>query len=1652
VADDLLIGIGVDVSEFRRDASVILAEAQTLQREIARSLSGTPVLPDMSDQARIAGESVITGLRQAITAGGDELRRDVAVALLPRSLATNVATMRNVIASGIAGISTDFAEEGADSSAAFLASLGRGLADARAVFAGFSRQVTASLTGTRGILGDLTPQAEQAGRQLVSGLSTSVRRDSAALRREIQAALIPTGLNTAFTPLLTAANETGDSIVVTLGAAGRDSGRALATGLDEGLRSATAAIGRFSVGASTTLERANLLSGLEQQGTRAGGLLVSGVVRAITADAGAVQRAVTTALVPANLPTELRALTTAVATETARLVPVLGHTGTLAARGFTATLTAGMVAGTADAVAAFTRGAQTAIAGTNIIGNLTPIGERAGMELSAGVQIALTRDAAALRTSISAALIPQNLTGEIGRLESSVSASLARFPALFEAAGTASGGALVTGLTSRLATGTRALQSFATETSRALTAALTIGDTSATGERAGRLLANSIATGIAAEAPRVRDAIAGALSTGAVTTEVSRLTETVVAETRTLAPELARQGTEAGRAYIGAITSAVSQGAPILKRLTAGATVGIVVDTAPIRQATADQQQLVAATTEAVQATRQLDAAVDQIDASGIRETVAQTRSLADAQREWLKEAQGASVAAQGAWQNQRNAAAQFYAEQRRGAANAKADAAQEAAARAQVRKELINDIAQLAAYGAQVDGTSRKARAAWLDEANAIRRQAVDVKLASNELNRLDGIIDKTTQSFREQERAARSAANAIRTAGSATPRFGAGVIDLGGITQQAHQTKRAIDQITIAGKSMTQIMTRAGPALVGIGFGLEALARGGEAGASGVRTALRALASFAAFFGPKGLIVSGVAAGTAAILDMFNKTRDEIEETRKKFVDETRNMVESVDAQGLVSQLQRIDFGTVTLDENLNVKTIKGLKDLRTEVASLEAQLQALGSRRDFAAVQEFNRLNAELKKLKPELNQRQEDFDKIRAALQALPTVTTFKQPVITITAKTQDAEDAVKELAAQVNVIRDAFDRSAGNADLQNAAVAKAIPLYDELARLSKIHGNTVSETSNELAAMLRTLTDIDAVSIELTRRKLGGTVPDVGPVRLTGIIDKVLVSPAQKLEIPVGIDQQIFNESIRRAVQGAEAAQNQKVFAQMFGSQQQVADATRVLDAQMANLTRTFRAAADVILRSAEADDIKARKLAELRRQAEALGLVVTGLTDDARTATQTFFDVADAAGSIANAANAMGIFDREIVQSIDDAAQLARALGNVADTAESLKDSGGIFGSVTNILKAIPAIGDLLAAAVNLGRTAFNAITGNETQRANNAILKENNEQLARLSQDLQGFGDTIGEFTATSRIIQESAILSARRGTSGFQRGFRDVEGLDAELRAAGSSIFDLKRRAEQFGITITDAKGRISALGLDQLAEAIELAARAAANFEDTLSDLRTLQDARREIFELEGPQDVFRDAAEQIRQFAPQLFERFLAAIDVSTPAGRQMAEQALRELFDFIASARAAGIDLTPFLQGFESVEDFVQTIVGADNALDDMAEASRAATGELVNVVKGFRDFNLERARFHATQDPALRRQLLATPTPVPTPIPAGATAVTTVGTVTFAPTIQIDGRDKDAVQITTEVVTELRRRAKASANPEVRKTVNLLPT
>jgi hypothetical protein len=1643
VADDLLVGVGVDLAAWRRDLNTLVAEASNAQQAIARELSQTQILPDLGAEARVAGQQIIAGIREGIASGSGELQRDVSTALVPTGLTTGINRVTSAVRSSLGELSRDFAAEGSESATAYLSELGRGLGGAKSILAGFSRQITTTLQGSQGILGDLTPQAQRAGRQLVAGLRSTILRDSDALRTAVTAALVPQNISTSFRPLIGAVDEATGEVILTLGRAGSEGARALTSGLSSGLDAAMREIVVFSGQTANTLERANLLSGLAQQGERAGALLVSGVTTAVLRGSGEIQRAIVTAMVPASLPTQLRALTTAVAAETARLVPLLSNTGAEAGRGLITGLSASLTSGTGTAVTAFSRGAQTAIAGTNLLGDLTPVGERAGLQLSAGVQSALTSQSAALRTTITAAIVPANIGTSLAGLETSLTSALARFPALFQTTGTEAGGALITGITAQLRGGQQLLTGFAADVSRSLTAALTIGDTTGTGERAGRLLAGAVATGIAAEAPRVREALALSLAPTALLTSVSTLTDAIVAETATLAPQLARQGTAAGQAYIGAIEGVVTRGAASLKALSSGATVGVVVDVAPIRAATQEQQKLLAAVTETTASTREMDAAFSQIDAAGIQGATTATRTLADAQREWLRDTVGASQAAQAAWQRQRDAAREIAAESRRTADQARRDSQAEIAAREQVRAELTHDIAALGRYGATVDTTSRRARAAWAQEAQAIRRQAVEVGVSRQELARLDGIIDQTTASFREQERAAKQAANAIRAAGSATPRFGAGVVDLGGISKQANQAKAAINGLTVAGRSFQQITGRLGPALVGVAFGLESLARGGDSATAGLRTALRAVASFATFFGPTGFLVAGISAASAAILDLFSRSRDEVEETRKKFVEEVRGMVEGANFEGLQGALKKIDLGTFTVDDNLQVKAVKGLRELKAEAIELNAQMAALGNRKDFAAVQDFNRIKKAMDELRPVVLQRIKDFNAIREAINKLPTENTFKQPVITVTTSTKDAENAIRALADQVNVVRDAITQAGLSSEQQARILAKAIPLYDQIAKLAKSHAGEVSDTTNDLARMLKTLTDIDAVSIALTRRSLGGVVPDVAPVKITGIIDKVVLAAPDKLTVPVGLDETIFHNSIRQAVETFDAAGQAKILAQIFGSPEQQAAAAEAAKASGQQFARTLNAAIQAeMIRTDIAPSIKTANIKELLALRDAL----IESQREASNLTTTLEDVGGAIGGISSVAREIGGLNDDIVGVIDSVGRLANALGDLS----KLKIGGddGIFGSVKGLLKGIPVIGEAIASALQLGKTAFNAITGAETKAANEQIMRENTETMERLRQDLQGFGDSIGELSSAARAIEQSAILQARAGTSGFGRGFKDVEGLDKELRAAGSSIAELKRRAEELGITIVDAKGRISAQGLDALNEALQLTVRELLTFSDTLKDTMFIADARREIFDSTDAASVGQDWLAQIRKFAPAVASSFFGGADAATREGRAIFEQGIRDAFE---AAESGKID-PDMIKAFGSIKDFVNFLLDADRSLDEFAETTKEATGEMVNVVKGFKDFNLERARFAATANDV---RSVTSSTAIGAPMaftPSLATPTTTVGSVTFAPTIRIDGRDKDAIEITTEVVTELRRRAKGSANPEVRKVVNLLPS
>lgn len=1594
MADDLLVGIGADVAEFQRDAQAIVAIARGLQQDIARALSGTEILPDLAGEARAAGQGVMAGLRGAVQQGSDDLRRDVATALVPTDLGAQFTRLADTVRAGTQNISTDLAREGHEAGRALVTSLASELPAVQQVLAAFTREASATLSGR--LLTDLTPQGLTAGRQLVSGLRTAVQGQQAALRADIVGTLIPTTLAGDFTRLTTGLRAASADLSRALGAGGLDAGRELVVGLASGVSGADRVIAQLTTGITATLDRANLLGDLERQGTLAGTGLVRGVTQAITAGSTSIQRAVTASLVPANLPGQLATITTAVGREIGRITPLLSATGTTAGRALVASLGSELAQGTAVIVREFSRGAAAAVAGVELLGDLTPAGQRAGRQLVSGVAQVVNREGIQLRTSLATALVPTTVTGELARLTTSVTTGLRELPPLFGAAGRESGAAFTATLGTQLNESRLLLTGFAQQASAALTAALVVGDTAASGERAGRALAGAIATGVAAEAPRVRAALSSALLPAGVTADVGRVVEAVKAEAVEIVPAFGAAGRSGGAALAEGIIAGLAPVGPALRRLTQGETIGVVIDATPIRAATVAQQELLGATEATAAAMKDVNAATKAIDPRGTQQAAQATRTLADAQREWLREARGASVEAQSLWQRQRDAAFQAGQAAKRNAADANANAKQEAAARAQVRAELVNDITTLQRLGAVTDATNVDALAGWRAEAAAIRKQAQDVGLVRDQMLRLDAVIQRTEASF------ARQAAAAARAAGAATGPLGPqlGPVLPPHFTQDVNEAKRNITQLTIGGKTLDQTLTRLGPAMIGVGFGLEALARGGTAADAGLRTALRSVASFAAFFGPKGLIVAGAAAGTAAILDLFSKTREEIKKTRDDFIAGANQMLKSVDVKGLRQQLEDLSVGVpdilkggalsggaIELSQQLEVarRRLQELENLPT--------LQLIDPRNLIAL--DLARINVEA--LKARLIEAQDQTRQIAQALTTDPRLQAEAKRLAAEEAQkaretaARAAEQAIRAEQEQVRALVTTYAQLNGDAEAQSRIVASMLPIYNNLATRAAKFGTSASDAAIAVREMKAELEEIEAVQIQLTLQKLGGTIPNIPPVEITGLIEKVIVPPATTIEVPVEVDAARLNDGLRRAIDQLSAVRNQQTFARIFGTRQQVADATENVNIVMSNLRRTFEAAVAAEMASADADTVKAQRLATLASAARDLGLDIQGLTSDANAAVDAFSDIAGAVNGISAVAREIRGVDEELLRVLDSAGRFASALSDLSQI--KLTGEGGIFESFGNFLKSIPVIGEAIGSAIRFGRTAFDAITGKAVDDANNAITRENTEALTRLAQDLAGYNNNLAQLFGASRAIQESAILNARRGTSGFGRGFRDVEGLDAELRAAGSSIAILKRRAEELGITIVDAKGRISAQGLDALNTALKIAAAEAANFGDSLQDLRTIQDARREIFDVTGAGNAFRDVMAQIQEFAPELFEKFLAGVDVDTAEGRRMAEQAIRDLFDFIVGARAAGIDLTPFLDGFESVEDFVSTIVDADRALDELAETTRRAVGEVVNIAQGFAVSN---RAFKAITADLNARQFVAPSTPYPTPLPVGA--------------------------------------------------------
>ena len=143
------------------------------------------------------------------------------------------------------------------------------------------------------------------------------------------------------------------------------------------------------------------------------------------------------------------------------------------------------------------------------------------------------------------------------------------------------------------------------------------------------------------------------------------------------------------------------------------------------------------------------------------------------------------------------------------------------------------------------------------------------------------------------------------------------------------------------------TALGRRASGALVGISFALDGIVQGGGKAIDSVHGVLRTVASVAPAFGPEGLIVSAVAAGTDAIIGMFTETRTQMEKTQDDFERRLKDMQDAADSTGLQHQIEIIDIGAPSGGKSLFGEfNTGGLLDLRAQLALAQKQLDAMNN----------------------------------------------------------------------------------------------------------------------------------------------------------------------------------------------------------------------------------------------------------------------------------------------------------------------------------------------------------------------------------------------------------------------------------------------------------------------------------------------------------------------------------------------------------------------------------------------------------------------------------------------------------------------------------------------------------------------------------
>lgn len=720
------------------------------------------------------------------------------------------------------------------------------------------------------------------------------------------------------------------------------------------------------------------------------------------------------------------------------------------------------------------------------------------------------------------------------------------------------------------------------------------------------------------------------------------------------------------------------------------------------------------------------------------------------------------------------------------------------------------------------------------------------------------------------------------------------------------------------------------AAPAVTAVAYGFESLARSASAAEGGVRAATRSVATFAAGFGPGGVVVTALIAGGLAIYEYFDRARMEAEKTTAELRKHLAGMANAGDASGIQKQGREAFFGT-PFDEAGKARPVStlvqgafegSLADVRAQLAAAQDQFYKETSGFRQKAIQQ------RIIDIKAQLAPLERDFRAVNEAARNLlsqPADNAGQLAGVTVTAKrAKPGATGFEQEAKDVRTLTTAYEQ------MQTLGLSPALLLHDRLAAVLRRVGDqlaAVKDQAGPAAVQLRTM------QLELQKAMTSGNeaglagdkpfVPSQPRVDARAAIERVNLLrdtlgefDAITMQAETGLRTVLENVTSAIEYQGGPLKASNELLAARRDLMRELADIAKGQGSELWSTEDALRLQTD------------------LKAGLKAIGIELKENTDQWTAMRQGIQGVLDTASGLGLISASLSKIGGGAIHAIDSLKTLQKARAEGGDGMGSLTGISAMLGVVGGVVGAVSGLAQLF------------------TQH--DAALDRNTERLETLRTAMVDTRGLSGQTTALAAIQQ----WVSRGGGGGMSSG-NGNQGLDAIVKSLGLTTDQFHKIATELGIEFSKGTDWII-----QFQAALEMAIKSANRFSGSLGDQTALSQLRNKVYGKDSPADALTSTIALLNQFAPKLGAAF-DGFDTTTEEGRQKIQTALQLLFEQLASGTLTPEDFG----GLAGAKDLASIIETLQSSLTSLAKNASSAAAALLYVPPGYK---VALARFNAT--------------------------------------------------------------------------------